>query len=441
MIKISKYLDKQSKILVKNSSWVLLANIVRTNLFFVRGIFVARSLGVELFGIYATILAFVGCAQELVNLNIGTTIIKIGAKYKSINRIDKLAAIIKASIGVAILTNIFSVVIIAVILKFFYGTFIQYPDMYWLIVIYSIFTGLAFVNFVSTSVLRLYFRFKSNCIITTVNAVTDFIIVISVLMKWPQNLNAFFFALILSKAINSMFCCVFAVIELRSEFSAHYRVKISIIFENWKEIWHFTIANSGSRTILTIINRGDVILLGTLAGASEVAFYTVARRLADVLLRVVDPIATSIYPQLSTLVSEKKYSEVKTMLLKISSIITIPAFIFLVVMYFSNQWLIVTFFGADYSKASMPFLVLSINTVLNAVFFWNRSLIQSLGMVKYRFFIYLFGAVICGPLAYLLIPSLGSFGLAIAMLSCTSIIICAIVYLTNKRINKMTAFL
>ena len=64
-------LDAQISLLVRNSSWVFSANAVSTLLAFVKSIIIARALGIELFGNYVLIVAFVGTIQEFFNLNIG----------------------------------------------------------------------------------------------------------------------------------------------------------------------------------------------------------------------------------------------------------------------------------------------------------------------------------------------------------------------------------
>ena len=93
-----KRLDKESKTLFKNSSWVFFSNFFSTALAFLRSVVIARGLGAEIYGTYAIVVAFVALIQEFLNPNIGTALIKFGAVYHDEQRTDKLMAMVKRSL-------------------------------------------------------------------------------------------------------------------------------------------------------------------------------------------------------------------------------------------------------------------------------------------------------------------------------------------------------
>ena len=72
--KIHKLIDKESKVLIKNSFWVFFANSYGAGLAFLKSILIARGLGVETLGAYAVIIAFVVTIQEIIKLNVGGTL-------------------------------------------------------------------------------------------------------------------------------------------------------------------------------------------------------------------------------------------------------------------------------------------------------------------------------------------------------------------------------
>ena len=174
-----------------------------------------------------------------------------------------------------------------------------------------------------------------------------------------------------------------------------------------------------------------------MGGAGAVAYYSVAKRLANAILLITDPVSQSVYPQFTGLIAENKLTEMKTMLLRVSRFILPSAIAFLIVNFFINEWLITSLFGNEYLEAANPYLVLICNSFLMVVFFWRRALIQSLGLVKIRFFVKLV-ALVCGAsIAYVLIPSMGATGLAIGLLASTGIIVLCFSLASYRELERL----
>ena len=172
---LRKRLHLETRQFVKNSTWILGANIVREFLVFLRSIVIARGLGVEFYGIYAMIVAFVFTVQELLNLNIGTPLTKFGAEFKTENRIDKLSALLKGCALVAIISAITSIILITLLITIFYDIFFTKPGLHWIIILFAIAETTLFFDFLSTSLLRLYYKFRLNAIISIIMALTNIV--------------------------------------------------------------------------------------------------------------------------------------------------------------------------------------------------------------------------------------------------------------------------
>jgi O-antigen/teichoic acid export membrane protein len=147
-----------------------------------------------------------------------------------------------------------------------------------------------------------------------------------------------------------------------------------------------------------------------------VAFYNIAKKLAQSILIVIDPITHTLFPQVSVLISERKYSEIRIMINKITRLILFPAMLIILLLYLFREQIILFTYGAEYLDASKPFLFLAINAVLSAVLFWHLPLILSLSMVRFRFIVNCAALAIGGGLAYFFIPTLGATGVAAGLL-------------------------
>ncbi|MFT5666939.1 MAG: O-antigen/teichoic acid export membrane protein [Vicingaceae bacterium] len=414
--KILQLLDQQTQVLFKNTSWVLGGNIARSGLVFLKGIIIARGLGVELYGIFAIIAAFAGSVQQFFNFTMSSSIIKFGAAYLTNKDNYRLAALIKGGYYLATIVAVVSTLIIICLTFFVYDIFLEKPGLEMFIMAYAIISSTMFIDNISITLLRLYYRFKENAIINIATTTFDVLVIGIVIYFNPNNFTYFFFALIFSRLVASLCLNSVTYLIVKKEIVSYMKAPLSILKQDKKEILNFTVANSGSRAVQTFINNGDVLLLGAMLGPIPVAFYNIAKKLAYMILIFIDPLTNTIFPQLSLLISEKKFSDVRMMIQKITKIILVPSLTFVTVIYFLREYIILFTFGEEYADAAKPFVWLTINAVLGAILFWNIPLLLSLGMAKFRLIINLIGLIIGGAVAYLSIPSFGVIGAAIGLL-------------------------
>jgi len=242
------------------------------------------------------------------------------------------------------------------------------------------------------------------------------VIIVAALYLYPDNFEVFFLSVVVGRILGSLICNGGAIFELKTELFAYIKSGKELINNQIRKIWDFILTNSGSRTVKSMMDQGDVLLLGYLSNPVQVAFYSIAKKVSYSILILTDPITNSIYPQLSLLVSTKKYAEIKIMLKKITKVIFYPSVGFLILMYFFNEELIQLIYGSEYYGAGWAFFILLISSVLGAVFFWALSLVLSLGLFRFRFFTSII-SLVCGfILAYILTPKYGAVGVASGLL-------------------------
>ncbi|MBL0102480.1 MAG: oligosaccharide flippase family protein [Bacteroidetes bacterium] len=416
MLNFKKRLDGQSKLLIKNSGWVFFSNFFSTGLAFIRSVIIARGLGPGIFGTYAIVVSFVGLIQEFLNLNVGTAVIKFGAVYHTEKRNDKLLALVKSSLYISLIMALVSVIVIAILCTVSYSTFIEEPHLEWFIIWYAVAASITYVNSISRGLLRLYYKFRMSSLIQMIMDVIETGAIAIAVFFYPKDLNVFFVAIIITRFLNGFICNLLAYYELRHELNPYLSTPIRILEEEKKSIFGFIFGNSVGNSLKTVISQGDVLLLGILSNPAQVGFYSVAKKLAYSVLTLTDPLTQSIYPQLSKLIAERRFREIRKMLFKITGIAMLPGIAFLAVTYFLNKWIIVTVYGIDYAPASDAFYYFLIGAVLGAATFWTLPLVQSLGIVTVRIKIYVMTIFLGSLLAYLLVPAMQSAGLSLALL-------------------------
>ncbi|MCC6383562.1 MAG: oligosaccharide flippase family protein [Bacteroidia bacterium] len=433
---LKKRFDKESKILFKNTSWILGSNVIRSGLAFLRSIIVARGLGVEFYGIYVFITNFVITIQEFFNLNIDAGIIRYGAIYRNEGRLDKLVAIIKLNILSVLITSVLSISLIAVLVSFFYKRMIDQPGLELYIILYAIADLATFFDPLGKSMLRLYYKFKLNSIIQTLAAIIELLLIAGVVLIYKANLKAFMITLVVSKLITSIMYIASMIYELKDELLPHFSAKMSLIKDQYREIAGFITGNAMTRTLQTLVNRSDVVLLGALASPAAVAYYNLAKRMANMFMVIADPFAQGIYPQISMLLAQKRFRELKVMLVKVSRSAAIPLVILLPVLTLSYKSIILIFYGQQYVTESLTFLIFYIASTMATVFFWNHSFMLGIGYIRFRLLTYIIAIIIGVGIAVPLIPYLGEKGMALGSATLRIIVFASFSIVSFKYLNR-----
>jgi O-antigen/teichoic acid export membrane protein len=433
---LKRKLDPESRRLFRNSSWVFFSNMFSTGLAFLRSVVIARGLGAGIFGTFTMVTAFVGLIQEFLNLNIGTALIRQGAIFHAGQRDDKLVALVKVSLWLSALMAAVSVLVVAGLSFFSYSTFFELPGLHWFIIAYAVAASVTYVNSISRGLLRLYYKFRVSSVIQMIMDVVETVSITVAVLLFPKDLRIFFIAVIVARFLNGFIINVLAFWELRRELLPHWRLTVRLTKPELVDFRRFVLGNSVGNTLKTMINQGDVLLLGALSNAVQVGFYSVSKKLAYSVLILTDPLVSSIYPQLSKLLAEKKYAETRQMLFRITSITVIPAVVFLTAMAFLNRWVIVTVYGQEYAPAAASFFYFLVASVVGVMTFWSIPLVQSLGLVGLRIKVYLVTIIGGSLLAWWLIGKWQAAGMAIALLSTNLISLAYFLWAADRKIRE-----
>ena len=433
---LRRQFDPESRNLFKNSSWVFIANGLGTAYAFLKTILITRILGAELLGTYTLAVAFVLTTQEFLKLNISMGLIRFGAIFSKDDNKEKVVSVIKFSLLLSIISALLSVILVAVLLLFSYHTFIKAPGLTPYIIAFAFVNSLTFIDAISKASLKLFYKFKTNSIIQMAMDTIEVIVIVTTLLIFGPDLKAFFTASILAKLLNSITCNFTAFRELLPELQPYLKSKINLIKETKKEFLKYIFGNSMSSTVKVFMNQGDVLLLGTLGTTTDVAYYSTAKKLAYSVLTLTDPLTTSIFPQFSHLLASKVYNKVLVMLKSMTKVFLIPALILLIIAFFIKEPIVTLLYGKEFAPSAMPFFILLICAVQGSVFFWSLPLIQSLGLIKKRFIVYLIAIIIGGIIGILLTPTYKSSGIAIGLLIANLYITARFVLASIQRLKK-----
>lgn len=433
--KLKSVLDGETQTLFKNSSWVFVSNAYGVLLAFLRSIVIARGLGAEILGIYSVIIAFVLTIQEVIKLNVPLGIIKFGAQFISHKSPEKVISLLKRGITYSMLSAFLSVMVIAIITHFLYPHFFDIEGLQKFILLYAAVNGICFLDNIGRAILKIYYRFKVNSIVQMVMDTVEFTAIAFSIYYFPHNLDYFFYTVLSTKLLNSVICNLSVLIELRKDLLPYLKTPVNAIESHYTEIKHFIFGHSFGNTLKTLLNQGDVLLLNFWGSHAAVGLYTVSKKLAYAILAVTDPLVTSIYPQFSHLVSQKKFSELKLMINKITKLALIPVTFFLAFVFVFKGHIITLIYGEEFRAAASTFFIHFIGAAQGSLFFWCLPMIQGLGLTYLRLKSYVIAIIIDLILAWTLTPQFGANGVAIGLLAANLTTTAYFVYYTNKKIN------
>lgn len=414
--KVKRLFDSESKTLAKNSSWLMLSTVFQAVVVFLKTVIIARELGVEVYGVYAIILAFVATIQEVFNVNFGAAMIKFSADFSAANQREKILAMIKLGYVVAFLSALLSILFIWLVSLLFYEVFFESEGYQSVIMIFSIAASFALINAVPQVILRIYDKYKISSFVR----IAMYTIEIVSIWLFFQLSNGSIFGLVTLLAIvavfNALLCNGSALFEVRNDIAGWFSQSMTPLISHKSELVGFVVNNSLSKTVQKLLKKGDVLLLASFAGDSAVAVYDVARKLAFSLLVIKDPLIMAVYPQLASLISSGKKQAIKRFIATVTTFATIMYLIGAVSVALLGSHVINLIFGPEYTEATQPLFFLVCAVGLEISLFYTVPYVLSLGETKFRLKMSLISAFTMVGTSLLLAPNYGAIGVAIGVL-------------------------
>jgi len=381
-----------------NTSWLLGEKLLRMTVGLFVGIWVARYLGPEQFGLFSYTQSFVALFIAFSTLGLDSILIRELVKDESER--DQLlgTAFVLKLIGSFIVLLFLWVVLI-----------LQAEDSYTSLLIFIIASATILQSF---NVIDFYFQSK-------------------VLSKYVAFCNVF--SLLLSSIIKVflifneapllafVYIILFDNAVLASGFIYFYvNRKLSIC--NWvfkKSIAVYLLKNSWplilSTLVISMYMKIDQVMINGMLGSYEVGQYAAAVRISEVWYFIPMVIASSLFP---AIINAKKTSE-KLYLSRIQHLFDLMAWLAIIIaipMSFLSDWLILLLYGKEYSEASGVLML----HIWSAVFVFlgvaSSKWFVTEGLQKHSLYRTTTGVILNVGLNLILIPKLGIYGAAIATL-------------------------
>ena len=376
---------------LKNTSWMMVEQFLRIIAGLFVGIWVARYLGPEQFGLFSYVLAFTAIFGGIAKLGLDGIMVR-----ELVNHPEKRDTYLGTAFWLKVISAFIVMGLMAAIVPF------TSNDTQTNLFIFIIAAGLLFQSF---EVVEFYFQSQVLAKIVSICKVTQ--LALSSAIKIYLVLNEaelIWFVLVTAFDALSLAVSYFIAYKINQHNSFYKNFDLSIAQQLLKDSWPLII----SAFVIMLYMRIDQIMIKQLLGVYEVGLYSAALRISEAVYFIPMIISASLFPAILSarkkdpILYKKRLSGLYSLLIWIAILIAVP-------ITFLSDWIVLNLFGQDYASSSSVIVIHIWASIfvflgvayskyllaenLNATFLTRNAIALILNMILNLFLIPLYGIV------------------------------------------------
>lgn len=379
-----------------NTSWMMAEQLLRIIAGLFVGIWIARYLGPEKFGIFSYILSFTAIFAGIAKLGLDGIVVR-----ELLRDPEKRDVYLGTAFWLKIFGAFLAIAVMAAIMPF------TNNDLTTNIYILIVASGMLCQSF---EVVEFYFQSQVRA--RTISICKLVQLSISSIVKIYLVLNEFeLIGFVIVAAFDALTLSVsyFIVYKIHEKGGFYKNFNSNVAGQLLKDSWPLIF----SAILVSVYMRIDQIMIKEMLGEHEVGIYSTAVRLSEAFYFVPMLVTASLYP---AILSAKSQSEelYKKRLQRLYAFMVWMAVVIALPMTFLSDWLILLLYGQSYQGAGSVLMVhvWSAIFVFLGVSFGKYLIVENLAAVAFRRT--LFGALSNIALNYWLIPIYGVLGAAVS---------------------------
>lgn len=381
-----------------NTNWLLFDKILRMTFGLLVGVWVARYLGPDKFGLYSYVSSFVFLFVLFINLGLDHLVVRelIQKKYSE-----------EEILGTSFLMKLFGsfLMVFVILIAIQFTSNDSYTNkLIYIFAFGSIFQTFNVIDFYFQSIVLSKFIVYSNIISLILISIFK---VILILLDAPL---IYFIIAVASDFIIISFGFLYFYIK-KSGSLLKWKFNILVFKKFLKDCWPIIL----SAGMITIYNKIDQVMLKEITTNTEVGIYSAALKLSTTWYFIPTLITNSVFPALIQLKINNEVLFYKRLQLLYDSLIWL-AIIISIIFFFTSDLIIQFLFGDEYIKSST---VLSIHIWTGILVFFGvarQKWIIIENTQKWVLILNILIAIINIVLNIILIPKYGAIGAAYATL-------------------------
>lgn len=194
--------------------------------------------------------------------------------------------------------------------------------------------------------------------------------------------------------------------------------------------------------LAAIYSRADVLILSKFSGTADVGIYSAAFRFIAAAQLLIASFGNALYPQL-TKIYQQKFNQFRTMCTEVIRRLFITVVPFVILVSLSAEHIIMFLFGSEFEGSIIVLQILIISLLPFAVIGVGDYILLSSHNQRLDLKINLYAVICIIGLNFMLIPTFGTTGAAVAMVLSTIIYLIVQYHFLSRyvfRINLLTIF-
>lgn len=381
----------------KNAGWLIGGRIIQMVLSLVVGIWTARFLGPDNYGLIGYGSAYVAFFTALCNLGLNSVIVKDFVDYP-----DEQGEAIGSTLVMRLVSSILCVIISVSV-----SAVIDNNEPMTITVVALCSLGAVFHVF---ETFNFWFQNQYKSRVTALATLCAYAVTSVykiVLLLTGQDVRWFAFA----TSVDYIVCAVFLWIAYRR----HGGGKLIFSFRKSKALLSISYNYILSSIMVSVYGQTDKLMLKQMLNSSEVGYYTTATGICTMWVFVLQAIIDSLYPSILRLKKidqtayERKNRQLYAIVFYVSCFVSVCFLVF-------GEWIVHILYGEAYIPAVPVLKTVTWYTAFSYLGVARNAWIVSEGKQKYLKYMYGCAAVMNVILNILLIPQWGAVGAALASL-------------------------
>lgn len=392
---------------LKNSGYLFSSNTIAAVLGFVQGIFAARLLGVDGFGLVSgTVITFASNAHRLLSFRMNEVVVKSYHEHLAEDRKDRLGAFVKGAALTEAFTSLVAFAVVLLLAPLAARYLAKDTSTSGLFALYGLTLLTNFAYETSLGVLQAAGSFKK---IAAINLIQSILIASLIMLAYFFKAGPLMVlgAYLVGKSFSGFAVLVLACITMnRTAGSGWWRAPLSAV-EDWRAKFRFVVSTNLNGTVNLIVRDSETLIIAFFRSQAEVGWFRLALSLINMVMTPIDPLIGPTYAQITHTIARREWLPTRSLLRKVSLVAaawTVPVAVGLALV---GWWLVPALYGQEYALAYPALMILLVGYGFANIFQWNRPLLLALGMPVYPLKVSASLGVVKTVLTFTLMPWLG----------------------------------
>ena len=390
---------------VRSSAHLLSTNSLSLALSFLMGLLSARLLGVEGYGLVGLVMGFASTVNSLLSFRMGELVVRYGGEYLERDEKDKLAELVRAAALAEAVVSLLAFLVVALSAGLAEVYLAKRTGTAWMFAVFALGLLANFNYETSIGILQITGRIRLQGVVNLIQSIAG-VAIMGAAFLLGGGLVTVLLAYLVGKTILGLGVFIAAQAGLRPILGAGWWRGRQRAIAEFMPLVRFAVSSNVSATFIKIFRESELLWVGYFLSLEAVGYYRAAYTVVSLLSVAVDPLISTVYPELNRLVVQRAWPRLQDFLRKVTVLSLVYNLLIALGFVVLGRW-ILWVYGKQYVAAYPALLVLLAGLAFNYTLFWNRPLLLSLGMPGYPVRATLLAGLAKLALAFPIVPRFG----------------------------------